>query len=332
MFKSETEEDLSFNLNIDDIVAIGNARDLVPKKIFELLEQDSRIAYIGSDAAASGSNARTFATTHPDRVVDLGIAEMNIVGTAAGMALAGKIPFVNLFGPFLSLRAVDQIHTDVGYQNLPVRLIGTHAGTTSGGGPSHYTICDFAIMNVIPNITVLAPSDANQAVKFIELSVDYPGPIYMRIGRGGEPLVYPEGVDYKLEIGKSIRVREGNDITVIGAGVGVWAGVQASLRLEQEGISVRVIDMHTIKPLDREAIVAAAAETGKIVTVEDHNTNGGLGTLVAAAVAEGGVAAKIIKLGVPDEFALLGYPETIYPEYGYDVEGVTRTVRELARS
>ncbi|NIZ91366.1 hypothetical protein F1544_10170 [Kineosporiaceae bacterium B12] len=314
---------------MDDAVQMMNARDLVPKKILQLIEKDERIAYLNSDAMPEGSNVRAVSERLPDRVTDVGIAEMNLVGISAGMALAGKIPFANAFGPFLSLRAVDQIHTDVAYQNLPVRLIATHGGTTPGGGPTHYAICDFAIMNSIPNMTVIAPSDANQSVKVIEASVDYPGPIFMRIARGDEPQVYPDGADYDFEIGKSIRVREGVDATIIGAGVGVWLGLQASLRLEQEGFSVRVIDMHTIKPLDREAVVAAARETGHIVTVEDHNIEGGLGTLVAAAIAEAGVAVKLKKLGVPDEFALLGNPDSIYPEYGYDVEGVTNTTRAL---
>lgn len=329
MFKNESGEPTSFNFNTDDAVRMMNARDLVPKKIMEILERDERVAYINSDAMSEGSNARAASERHPDRVTDVGIAEMNLVGVAAGMALAGKIPFANAFGPFLSLRAVDQIHTDVAYQNLPVRLIGTHGGTTSGGGPTHYTICDFAIMNSIPNMTVVAPADAAQSVMMIEASIDYPGPIFMRIARGEEPQVYPDGVDYEFEFGKSITVRPGTDATVIGAGVGVWIGLQASLHLEKEGISVRVIDMHTIKPLDRAAVVAAATETGHIVTVEDHNIEGGLGTLVSAAVAEAGVAAKIKKLGVPDEFAILGYPEQIYPEYGYDVTGVTNTLRTM---
>lgn len=320
-----------FTFNIDDIVTMMNARDLVPKKMLELIERDDRVCYVNSDALMEGSNVREAKEKYPDRIRDVGIAEMNLVGLSAGLALSGKIPFAQAFGPFLSLRAVDQIHTDVAYNNVPVRLIGTHGGTTSGGGPTHYTICDYAIMNSIPNMTVIAPADAGQTLKVLEASIDYPGPIFMRIARGEEPAVYGDDHDYDYVIGKAITVREGTDATVIGAGVGVWLGLQASLRLEQEGISVRVIDMHTIKPLDREAVIAAARETGHIVTVEDHNTEGGLGTLVSAAVAEGGVAAKIKKLGVPDEFAVLGYPETIYPTYGYDVEGVTRSVREILK-
>ena len=319
-----------FTFNTEDMVKLESARDLVPKYLLELMETDDRIIMLDVDATAEGSPRKEGAKKWPDRVIDVGIAEQNLVGIAAGYALAGKMPFANAFGPFLSLRAVDQIHADVAYNDVPVRLIATHGGTTSGGGPTHYAIADFAIMNAIPNMTVVAPADAAQAVKLIKASLDYPGPIFMRVARGAEPAVYPEGEDYEYVIGKSIRVREGNDLTIIGTGVGVWLGLQASLALEKEGIGVRVIDMHTIKPMDRDAVVEAAVETGAILTVEDHNTLGGLGTLVAATIAEAGVSARIKKLGVPDEFAVLGYPETIYPHYGYDAAGVTASARELA--
>jgi len=318
-----------FTFSIDDMIQMMNARDLVPKLILQLMEQDSRICLINSDATPEGSNIREAMKKYPDRIIDVGIAESNLVGVASGMALSGKIPFAQAFGPFLSLRAVDQIHTDMAYNDVPVRLIGTHGGTTSGGGPTHYTICDFAIMNAIPNMTMIAPADANQCLKAIKASINYPGPIYFRIARGEEPAVYPVDSDYEYEIGKSICVREGTDATIIGAGIGVFQGLQAALNLEKEGISVRVIDMHTIKPLDKEAVVKAAKETGVVVTVEDHNIEGGLGTLVSAAIGEAGVACKFKKLGVPDVFAELGYPEDIYPYYDYDIDGIIKSIKSL---
>lgn len=311
------------------MVRMQNARGMLPKLILQLIEEDNRICYINSDGLAEGSNVREAMKKYPDRIIDVGIAESNLIGIAAGMALSGKIPFVQAFGPFLSLRALEQIHTDIAYNDVPVRIIGTHGGTTSGGGPTHYTICDFGIMNVIPNMTMIAPADASQCLKAIKASLNYPGPIYFRIARGDEPAVYPEDTDYEYVIGKSISVRDGNDATIIGAGIGVYHGLQVSLILEQEGLRIRVIDMHTIKPLDKEAIIKAAIETGVIITVEDHNIEGGLGTLVSATIAEAGVVCKIKKLGVPDVFAVLGYPEAIYSYYGYDIEGIVKTLKAM---
>ncbi len=331
MLKVEGTPNTGVNINVDDVIRMLNARDMVPKKIFELMETDDRIVFISSDESAKGTTAAQMKERHLGRVIDVGIAEMNALGVAAGYGLSGKMPFVKSFDAFLSMRATDQLHTDLGYNDLPVRIIATHGGTTAGGGPTHYAICDYAIVDSIPNMTMIAPADAAQAVKVVEASLDYPGPIFMRVARGEEQAVYSEGEDYQYEIGKSIEVRHGTDATVIGAGVGVWLGQQASILLEQEGYSVRVIDMHTIKPLDRDAAAAPARETGAIVSVEDHNINGGLGTLVAAAVAEAGERAIIRKLGIPDEFAVLGYPEGIYKHYGFDVEGVSSAVRQLIK-
>ncbi|MEA5118934.1 MAG: transketolase C-terminal domain-containing protein, partial [Propionicimonas sp.] len=173
---------------------------------------------------------------------------------------------------------------------------------------------------------------AAQAVKAVEASLEYPGPIYIRVARGEEPAVYPEGADYDYQIGRSILVRDGLDATVVGTGIGVWLGQQASQLLAQEGLSVRVLDMHTIKPLDTEAVLKAVDETGVIVTVEDHNVRGGLGSLVAETIATTGRSGIVRKLGIPDEFAVLGYAEGIYTHYGFDVEGVAATVRDAIKN
>ena len=257
-----------------------------------------------------------------------GIAEPNAVGIAAGLALNGKIVYVQAFGPFLSLRCVDQVHTDIAYNDIPVRLIGTHGGLTSGGGPTHYTVCDYAIMRAIPNMTMVVPADANQCVKLMRESVTYPGPMYIRLARGEEPLAY-ESQDYEYKIGKAVTTKEGKDFTVIACGVGVFMGVAAAKMLEKDGISIRVIDMHTLKPLDKDAVIRAAKETGGIITVEDHNVVGGLGDAVASTLAEAGLGIKFKRLGIPDVFAALGYPEELYAYYGYDADGIVKEIKNF---
>lgn len=244
---------------------------------------------------------------------------------AAGLARRGYIPFGQTFGPFLCIRALDQIHNDLAYNDLPVRLIGTHGGLSSGYGPTHNTIVEFGVMNAIPNMTMIAPSDADQCVRMLEASLTWPGPIYIRIPRGEEPAVY--NADYDYVIGKAVEVKEGDDVTIIATGTGVYNSLRAALALQEDGLSVGVLDMHTIKPIDREAILTAARRTGTIVTVEDHNILGGLGSIVADVLMEAGVPARLKKIGIPDKFISFGYPEEIYPHYGFDSPGIAKTVR-----
>lgn len=316
---------VDFTFNIDDFKM--DAKGSVTATILDMVEELDHVVYINSDGTGSKGRLRDCFEKYPDRVLDVGIQEMNMVSLAAGMALRGYMPFVQTFGPFLSVRALDQVHNDLAYNDLPVRLIGTHGGITSGYGPTHNTIVEFGIMNSIPNMTMIAPCDANQCVKFLKASLDWPQPIYIRIPRGEEPVVYTE--DYEYEIGKAITAREGSDLTIIATGSGVYNSLQAARELEAEGMSVRVVDMHTIKPIDREAIVKAAEETGNIVTVEDHNILGGLGSRVADVLMEEGVPARVKKIGVPDAFVPFGYPEELYPRYGFDGPGIARTVREF---
>ena len=195
------------------------------------------------------------------------------------------------------MRACEQVRTDICYANLPVRIVATHGGLTTGAGPTHYGQEDMAIMRSLPNMTVIAPGDPNQIGKVVEASIEWEGPMYIRIGRGGEPVVYKE--DYTYEIGKSITVREGDHITLIATGSIVFYAVAAAEMLAAEGIRARVIDMHTIKPLDRQAVIKAAKETGAINTAEDHNIYGGLGSAVAEVLAEEGLACKFRRLGIP---------------------------------
>lgn len=316
-----------FTFNITDMSAMMNARDTVTKKICRMVRENPRICYINSDGTGHSGIIRELYEEFPDRVLDVGIQEMNLVTAAAGLARKGYIPYGQTFGPFLCVRALDQIHNDLAYNDLPVRLIGTHGGLTSGYGPTHNTIVEFGVMNSIPNMTMIAPCDANQCVKMLEASVDYPGPVYIRIPRGEEPAVYQTDYDYK--IGKAIEVKEGSDVTIISAGSGVYNSLQAALLLETEGIKAGVIDMHTIKPVDRDAILAAAKTTGRIVTVEDHNILGGLGSITADVLMEAGVPARLKKIGIPDTFIPFGYPEEIYPYLGFDAAGIAGTVRKF---
>lgn len=263
-------------------------------------------------------------------MLDVGIAEMNLVTVAAAMAKKGYIPFGQTFGPFLCVRALDQIHNDLAYNDLPVRLIGTHGGISSGYGPTHNTIVEFGIMNSIPNMTMIAPCDGTQCVKMLEASLTYPGPIYVRIPRGEEPVVY-NNVDYDYQIGKAIAVKTGKDATLIATGTGVYNSLQAALQLQEQGLDVAVLDMHTIKPIDKEAIVKAALATHNLITVEDHNILGGLGSIVADVLMEAGVPARLKKIGIPDEFVSFGYPEELYPYYGFDGPGIAKTVLKFCK-
>lgn len=305
-----------------------SARELYVEALADLAQNDERIVITGADVGAFGKLGE-FKAAHPDRFIDVGIAEANQVGISAGIALHGKIVYLQGFGPFLALRALDQVHTDIAYQNVKVRIINTHSGVTSGGGPTHYNIMDLCVMRTLPNMTVIAPSDAKQCVRAIYQTVDWPGPICFRIARGKEPAVYTTD-DYEFEVGKAITAHEGSDATVIGTGSTVVMAVSAANGLEKEGISLRVIDMHTLAPIDRDAIIRAAKETTTIITVEDHLVVGGLGSAVAEVIAEENLDVKFRRLGIPHEdFPPLGDIYELYAHLGYDPEGIKKAVRDI---
>ena len=319
-----------FTFCCGDMGAMFDAKGSVTREILDLVESNPKVSYINADGTGKGNRLSAATMKYPDRVFDVGIQEMNMVTAAAGMAKMGYIPFAQTFGPFLCVRALDQIHNDVCYNDFPVRLIGTHAGISSGYGPTHNTIIEFGVMNALPNMTMVAPCDAGQARKLIHASLTYPGPIYIRIPRGEEPSVYPENFEYEYTIGKAIEIKEGTDLTIIATGVGVFPSVKAAESLEALGYDVGVIDMHTIKPIDVEAVVKAA-KTGRIITVEDHNIKGGLGSIVADTMLESGVFAKLKKIGIPDTFVDFGYPEELYPYYRMDTAGITKTALEMLK-
>ncbi len=319
-----------FTFCTGDMGAMMSAKGTVTGTILELVESNPKICYINADGTGKGNPLADACEKYPNRVFDVGIQEMNMVTAAAGMAKMGFMPFVQTFGPFLCVRALDQVHNDVCYNDYPVRLIGTHAGTSSGYGPTHNTIIEFGVMNSLPNMTMVAPCDAMQAKKLLLASLTYDKPIYIRVPRGEEPSVYPLDYDYDYQIGKAIEIKHGNDLNIIATGMGVYPSVKAAEELEKQGYDVGVVDMHTIKPIDKDALVKAA-KCGKILTVEDHNIKGGLGSIVADALQECGVSAIVKKIGIPDEFVEFGYPEEIYKHYSMDVEGVVKTALEMLK-
>ena len=267
----------------------------------------------------------------PNVFFNFGIAEQNMMAAAAGMAACGKIPYVTTFAAFASMRACEQVRTDIAYPNLKVRIVSTHSGLSMGnGGSTHHATEDLGIMRCIPNMTVIVPACPRQCSRILKETVNHDGPIYMRIGRGAEPVLYPEDVEYEYTVGKAITKKDGTDVTIIACSFGIMNALFAAERLEEDdNIHARVIDMHTIKPIDKEAILKAASETEAIITVEDHNIIGGLGSAVAEVLAENGIGIKFRRLGVPDVFSVIGEPEQLHNKYGYDDEGIYNAVKQL---
>ena len=285
------------------------------------------------DADLSGSTmTKTFAGKYPERFFDMGIAEGNMAGVAAGLATCGKIPFVNSFAMFSAGRAWEQVRNSIAYPGLNVKVIGSHGGLSVGeDGATHQCIEDYAIMRAIPGMLVLSPCDGPEMKLAVKALLDYQGPAYMRLGRLAVESVTDTIPGYTFELGKGSMLRDGTDATVIATGMMVQCAYEAAETLASEGISLRVIDMHTIKPIDKDAVVHAAKLSGNIITVEDHNILGGLGSIVADTLLEAGVFAKLKKIGVPDKFIEFGYPEEIYPALGMDANGIYKTALEVLK-
>jgi transketolase len=251
-------------------------------------------------------------------------------GVAAGMAKVGLTPFLSTFSSFASMRACEFLRTDICYQGLNCKIIATHGGTSFGSaGATHHSIEDLSIVRAFPGITLIVPADGIETAKAVRACLDIKGPVYIRIGRGFEPRVY-ESENYDFEIGKAVEMCAGTDITVITCGVPVIHAVEAARMLhEQDGLSVRVLNMHTIKPIDEAAIMKAVAETRRIVVFEDHNVIGGLGTAVADVIAASGKGCAFQKVGIPDEWTIIGYPEDLQNYYKIDTDGIMEKVRGI---
>ena len=270
-----------------------------------------------------------FAEKYPDRFYNMGIAEQSMMGTAAGLATCGITPICSTFAVFASMRSGEQIRTSICYPKLNVKVVTTHSGLSIGtAGATHFCEEDLAIMRALPNMTVIAPSDFLETKKAVRAALKMDGPVYIRLGRGDAAVLYSELDDY--EIGKAITIQDGTDVTLIATGVMVQRAVAAAKLLEQEGVSCRVVDMHTIKPLDTEAVIKAARETKGIVTLEEHNVKGGLGSAVSEVVAElKGEKAPVKILGIPDVFGGVASAELLWDSYGMDAESIAKTAKEL---
>ncbi len=295
----------------------------------ELGEKYNHIVGITADLAKS-TKIGLFQDKFPERFVNVGIAEQNMFGIAAGMAKTGLLPFVSTMAAFASMRAAEQVRTDICYQNLNVKIIATHGGVSfASAGTTHHATEDLAIMRSFANLTVIVPADGIETAKAVRAAAGHQGPVYIRIGRGFEPTYYQDE-NYDFEIGKAVEIRNGTDITIIACGIAVLQAAEAADFLTaSDGLSVRVINMHSIKPIDEEAIMKAVIETRRILTVEEHNVVGGLGTAVADVIAASGKGCAFTKVGIPDCYAEIGYPEDLYAHYQLDSSGIIDKVRKI---
>lgn len=278
------------------------------------------------DADLSGATkTNIFAKEFPDRFFDIGISEQDMIGTAAGFATCGKIPYASTFAVFAAGRAYDQIRNSICYPNLNVKICATHAGITVGeDGATHQMLEDISIMRTLPNMTVISASDDVQAKWAVEAISKIEGPVYLRLSRMATPVIYDE--NQKFEIGKAVQIGEGIDATIIATGDVVCEAIKAKEELEKQGINVRVIDMHTIKPIDRETIVKCAKETKKIITIEDHSIIGGLGSAVCEVLAEE-YPCKVIRMGIKDEFGKSGKAEELLKYFKLTNEDIIDEVK-----
>ena len=276
---------------------------------------DERIVVLDADLSGSTNTAK-FAKEYPERFFDMGIAEANMTSVAAGLASTGKIPFISSFATFASMRNCEQVRNSVCYPNMSVKICATHAGLSVGeDGASHQCLEDLAVMRAIPNIRVICPSDAASTRMAIKTAIETPGPFYIRLGRSKVPSVYGEyGDDVPFTLGKANTLNEGNDITIIATGLMVQTALEACALLKDNGINARVLDMHTIKPIDRDAVIKAAAETGVIVTAEEHTINGGLGSAVTEVVCET-KPCLVRRFGVRDQFGQSGTLDALFEAY-----------------
>ncbi len=296
------------------------------KALVEFAQSEPDLVVLDADLSGS-TMTKDFAKAQPERFFDMGIAEANMVGVAAGLATCGKKPFANSFAMFAAGRAWEQVRNSVAYPRLNVKVVGSHGGLSVGeDGATHQCIEDLAIMRAIPGMTVLCPCDANEMHEAVRALLAYDGPAYLRLGRLAVESVTDSLPGYRFELGKGVLLRDGGDVTVVAVGLMVQQALAAAELLAEEGIDVRVIDMHTIKPLDTEILIAAARETGCIVTTEEASIVGGLGSAVTEALAAV-CPVPVVRHGVEDEFGRSGAAQKVLEAYGLTAAGIAEKVR-----
>jgi transketolase len=291
--------------------------------LLEMARKDKNVVVVTSDARGSVTLG-DFATELPDQFVEVGIAEQNAVGIAAGLASAGKNVFVCGPACFYVARSLEQVKVDLAYSHYPVRVLGVSGGLSYGAlGASHHSLHDIAVLRTFPGMHIVLPADIYETRRLVESLMDYPHPVYIRVGRNAVPNVH-DNTEIDFKIGKAIRLATGKDLTLIATGETVYHCLEASRQLSERGIQAGVLDMHSLKPFDTEAVLQAAEESGRIITVEEHSMFGGLGAAVAETLVQHKpVPVKI--LGIPDENAIAGTPLELFRHYGLDAEGIIKT-------
>lgn len=303
-------------------------RDSYGNALVEIGKKYDNLVVLDADLAAA-TKTGTFKKAFPERHIDCGIAECNMAGIAAGLAATGKIPFMSSFAMFAAGRAFEQVRNAIGYPHLNVKIGATHAGISVGeDGATHQCNEDIALMRSILGMVVINPSDDVEAKAAVEAAVKHMGPVYLRFGRLAVPVLNDRS-GYQFEIGKGVVMREGKDLTIIATGLPVAASLEAAGMLAKDGISAKVINIHTVKPLDEELIVAAAKETGKVVTVEEHSVIGGLGSAVCECLCEKS-PVPVLRIGIQDTFGESGPAEELLEKYGLDVKGIYRKAKEFS--
>ncbi|MDO4465016.1 MAG: transketolase family protein [Bacillota bacterium] len=304
-------------------------RESYGNALVELGAENPNVVVLDADLAAA-TKTGVFKKAYPDRHIDCGIAECNMVGIAAGLATAGKIPFVSSFAMFAAGRAFEQVRNSVGYPHLNVKIGATHAGITVGeDGASHQCNEDIALMRTIPGMVVMCPADDIEAKAAVKAAAEYVGPVYMRFGRAACPVINDKP-NYKFEIGKGTVVREGTDLTIVATGICVGNALEAADMLAAEGISAEVINICTIKPLDEEIIINSAKKTGKVVTAEEHSVIGGLGSAVCDALCKN-YPVPVMKIGMQDVFGESGSAAALVEKYKLDGKGIYEQIKDFLK-
>ncbi|GAA0070531.1 transketolase family protein [Clostridium sardiniense] len=301
-------------------------REAYGKALKDLASMNKKVVVLDADLSKSTKTA-DFKAVAPERFFNMGIAEANMMGVAAGMSTCGKIPYVSTFAMFAAGRAFEQIRNSICYPRLNVKVCATHAGLTVGeDGASHQAIEDLSLMRSIPNMTVINPADAVETDAVIKAIAEIDGPCYVRLGRAAVNVINDKDT-YKFELGKGVTLREGNDLTIVATGIMVDAALEAAEMLAKDGISARVINIHTIKPIDRELLVKAAKETGALVTAEEHSVIGGLGSAVSEVLTEE-YPVPVLKVGVQDKFGESGKPNELLEAYGLTAKNIAEKAKK----